>query len=277
MSLERRDFLKTAAGASMAAAAGCASTGAQTDTNDDETQIDREFYELRRYRFNGDEDRSIVHNYLSDAAIPSYNRNNVEPIGVFTPAEVDAEDHDPETNVLYVLLPYTSLDQMVTARQELPEDRSYREAAGEYRDVPQDSPAYDRIESNLMIAFEGFPSLKLPEQTAAGSDRLFEIRTYESHNEERARRKVEMFNRAEMELFNSLGFTAVFYGDKLIGDQLPNLTYMLVYDDYEQRKKLWKKFFNSEGWEKLSSKKRYKNTVSTVHNWFVRPTDYSQI
>jgi hypothetical protein len=277
MNIERRNFLKTTAGASLAAAAGCTSTGAQTNENDDETQLDREFYELRRYRFSGDEDRSIVHNYLSDAAVPAYNRNDVEPVGVFEPAEVDAEDHETVTDVLYVLLPYNSLDQMVTARQELPDDPAYREAAGEYMDVPQDNPAYDRIESSLMIAFEGFPTLKLPEQTTTGSDRLFEIRTYESHNEERARRKVEMFNRAEMELFNSLGFNAVFYGDKLIGDQMPNLTYMLVFDDYEQRKTLWKKFFNSEGWEKLSSKERYKNTVSKVHNWFVSPTEYSQI
>jgi hypothetical protein len=87
-----------------------------------------------------------------------------------------------------------------------------------------------------------------------------------------------MFNKHEMDFFQNLGFQqAVFHGDTIIGDNLPSLTYMLVYDDKSQREKLWKKFFDSDGWAELSSMERYKNTVSKVHNWFLKPTPYSQL
>jgi len=274
MNLERRDFLKTTAGASIAAALTSPSL---TGQEDEEEKLDRQFFELQKYGLESEENRRIVDKYVSGAALPAYSRHDVEPIGVFEPAQIDAEEHDPDQNILFLLIPYNSLDRMVDVRETLPDDKQYRKAASEYMNVPKSNPAYDRIESSLLVGFEGFPTLKVPEQTRNGTSRLFELRTYESHNEERARRKVEMFNREEMELFRSLGFTAVLYGDTLIGDKLPSLTYMLVYDDYQQRKKQWKTFFESDGWEKLSSKERYKNTVSNVHNWFLQPTDYSQL
>ncbi|MEF8788475.1 MAG: NIPSNAP family protein, partial [Planctomycetota bacterium] len=75
-----------------------------------------------------------------------------------------------------------------------------------------------------------------------------------------------------------LGFRpAVFYSDTIFGDKLPNLTYMLVFEDREHRDRLWDTFMNSDGWEKLSGMGRYQDTVSKVHNWFLRPMDCSQL
>ncbi len=261
--MERRNFLKASVGA--VAASGAASAA---EAGED---AQRDLYELRTYNLASKEDRKLVDSYLSEAAIPAYNRQGVKPVGVLEPAD----GSDP--GKLHVLLRYGSLDQLVKVRDALASDEAYHDAASEYLGTPQDDPAYKRIESVLTVAFKGHPRLRVPEQTKQGQPRLFELRTYESHNERKARLKVEMFNKHEMALFDKLGFTAVFYSDKLIGDKLPNLTYMLVYDDKEQRDALWKKFFESEGWDKLSSMERYKNTVSKVHNWFLKPTDYSQL
>lgn len=269
--MQRRDFLGTVLGG----AAGAAAAGpALADQHDESDDTEQQFYELRRYRLESDEDRSMVHAYWRDAAVPAYNRLGVEPVGVFEPPE----EADEAGDVITALLPYRSLQHMIKVRRELPADRDFQQAADEYLHTPMDNPAYDRIESKLMVAFSGQPQLWVPDLTEQNEDRLFELRTYESHNERKARLKVEMFNKEEIALFQDLGFPhAVFHGDTIIGDKLPNLTYMLVFEDREQRDRLWDKFINSDGWAELSQVERYKNTVSRVHNWFLRPTDYSQL
>ena len=269
--MQRRDFLGTVLGG----AAGAAAAGpALAEQHDESGETGQQFYELRRYRLESDEDRSMVHAYWRDAAVSAYNRLGVEPVGVFEPVQ-DSEDAG---NVITVLLPYRSLQHMMKVRSKLPGDQDFQQAAEEYLHTPMDNPAYDRIESKLMVAFSAHPQLTVPDLTAQGEDRLFELRTYESHNEHKARRKVEMFNEAEIALFNDLGFPpAVFHGDTVVGDKLPNLTYMLVFEDRQQRDQLWDTFVNSDGWAELSQVERYKNTVSKVHNWFLRPTTYSQL
>lgn len=268
--MQRRDFLHASVGAPWLAATGLESAAAGKSEGGGSG---RQFFELRRYRLASAEDRSLADGYLRDAAIPAYNRLGIRPVGVFEPAESGEE----QGRTLTVLLPYDSLEQLVTARDKLAQDAEYRNAAESYLSTPKSDPAYERIESNLMIAFGGYPQLVVPAQTKSGRSRLFELRTYESHNEHKARLKVEMFDKAEIELFSNLGFSAVFYGDKLVGDKLPNLTYMLAFDDREQREELWQKFFESDGWQRLKSMERYKNTVSKVHNWFLQPTGYSQL
>ena len=269
--MRRREFMGTMIGATGAAMTGAA---AMPDEHAQGNGSGQQFYELRRYHLESAQDLAIVHEYWRDAAVPAYNRLGVKPVGVFEPTEGSKE----AGKLLYALLPYRSLQHMMTVRRKLATDKQYQRAAKTYLSTPKNDPAYDRIESKLMIAFAGQPQIKVPELTKQGKPRLFELRTYESHNEHKARRKVEMFNEAEIELFQSLGFPhAVFHGDTIIGKLVPNLTYMLVFDDREQRDRLWKKFINSDGWKKLSQVERYKNTVSKVHNWFMRPTDYSQL
>ena len=275
--MKRREFLTSVVGGTAALAAAATAPGRARAAEPGQGDGQRQYYELRRYQLESDKDRELVKAYWRKL-IPLYNDGiagqSVKPIGVFEPTD----DSDEAGRALYVLLPYASLDQMVAIRQALPEASGYEQVAKAYLNTPQKDPAYDRIESKLMIAFAGQPTLRVPALAKQNKDRLLELRTYESHNEAKARLKVEMFNKHEMALFTDLGFPpAVFHGDTIIGDRLPSLTYMLCFESRQQRNQLWDKFFKSDGWEKLSSMERYKNTVSKVHNWFLKPTDFSQI
>jgi hypothetical protein len=272
--MQRREFLATVLGAAGAAATAPAVTRAAHHEQGGGHGDGRQYYELRRYRLKSQADRKLVHQYWEGAAVGAYNQLGVDPVGVFEPVA----DSDDAGQLVYVLLPYRSLDHMMAVRGKLPGVLDAKSAAGDYLNAPKDDPAYDRIESKLMVAFAGQPQLHRPDRSKQGKDRLIELRTYESHNEQKARLKVEMFNKHEIKLFQDLGFpNAVFHGDTIIGDKLPSLTYMLMFESREQRDELWDKFFKSDGWAELSSMPRYKNTVSKVHNWFLKPTAYSQL
>jgi hypothetical protein len=130
-----------------------------------------------------------------------------------------------------------------------------------------------------MLAFEGMPRLNVPPATAEHRPRVFELRTYESPSHQDHRRKVEMFNSGEFDVFQRAGFWQVFYGDTLVGSRLPNLTYMLGFPDLEARTGMWKAFVADAGWRKLSGSARYnfEEIVSNITNVILTPTSYSQI
>ena len=117
----------------------------------------------------------------------------------------------------------------------------------------------------------------MPERKWVGEDRIFELRTYNSYNEEQARLKVEMFHGGEIELMQRLGMAPVFYGEGLTGSDLPHLTYMLSNSDRETHAKAWKAFFADPVWLKLKNNPRYANSVSRVKSRFLVPSPFSQI
>jgi hypothetical protein len=159
---------------------------------------------------------------------------------------------------LYVLLVHKSLKSVVSASRLIEADPDYRKAAASVLDAPKSDPPYERIESSLMLAFEAIPRLERP---AKAESRIFQLRIYESHNSLAGKKKVEMFNTGgEIAVFRKTGMNPVFFGESLIGPKLPNLTYMLGFDDMEAKEKAWSTF-----------------RVSNITNIMLRPASCSQI
>jgi hypothetical protein len=152
-------------------------------------------------------------------------------------------------------------------------------AGAAFLNAPDKQPAYVRVESSLMLAFEGWPKLTVPAATAQRGKRMFELRTYESPSDQDHRRKVEMFNSGEFAAFEKAGFWQIFFGDTLIGARMPNLTYMLGFEDMAARDNMWKAFGASAEWKKLSGSPRYnfEEIVSSITNVILAPASYSQI
>ena len=228
----------------------------------------KQFLELRLYRLDAGAMRQRFEAFLTEAAIPAWNRAGIKPVGVFSPTE-------PKSDDLYVLLPYDSLDTFAAARGQLLADAAYQKAGAAAIDAPKDAPAYKRIESALMIAFDGVPKVEVPTKK---DSRVFQLRTYESHSDLKAIKKIEMFNTGgELAVFRRTGMNPVFFGETLVGTKLPNLTYMLGFDDADAQKKAWDAFLKHPEWEKLKADPAYKDTVSAITNIVLRPAGCSQI
>ena len=204
-----------------------------------------------------------------DAAIPAYNRAGVEKVGVFN---VSA---GPDSPTLYVLLTHKSLDSVAAAADRLAADEEYQKAGAEFLNATSTDPSYIRVESSLMAAFHGMPKLDVP----AMKSRLFELRTYESHSKKANRKKIEMFERWEISIFRRTGLQPVFFGETLIGTRLPNLTYMLVFENQEAHDKGWASFIADPEWKEVRSKPGFTDAevVCNISNVFLRPAAYSQI
>jgi len=87
-----------------------------------------------------------------------------------------------------------------------------------------------------------------------------------------------MFNEGgELALFRKVGMNPVFFGQRLAGTRMPNLTYMLGFDDEAAQKAAWGRFLAHPEWKKMRSDPKYKDTVSKITNIVLKPTPYSQI
>lgn len=233
----------------------------------------REYYELRRYQLQSGPQQKLANNYVESALIPGLNRLGIKPVGAFN-LEIGVD-----TPVLYVLIPGTSLETLVQSEFRLVEDSEYVKAGEAFLKAPATQPPYIRIESSLLIAFEGHPRLTVPPVTADHGARVFQLRTYESPNNADHRIKVEMFHSGEFDVFQRAGFWQVFYGDTLVGSRLPNLTYMLSFPDLAEMNGKWKAFSSDPEWKKLvnSPKFNFESIVSNITNLILNPASYSQI
>jgi hypothetical protein len=117
-----------------------------------------------------------------------------------------------------------------------------------------------------------------PAKTTVGDQRILELRIYESHNYIKGQKKIDMFNNAgEIKIFRETGLTPVFFGETIFGPMMPNLTYMVAFKDMADRDKSWDKFRVSDGWAAIKDLAEYKDTVSNITDFIMRPARCSQI
>jgi hypothetical protein len=231
----------------------------------------REHYELRIYRCLSAEKKTQTVTYLEKALVPALNRMGLDRVGVFT------QPDKPEDHAVFVLIPFSSLALFSHMNATLAADAIYIQEAQPYLSRAKNDPIYSRIDARLFKAFAGMPVLEMPPQTSARKPRIFEMRIYESHNEERAAMKVAMFNEGEIQIMRDTKLGPVFFGEALAGGNLPNLTYLLSADDMEAHKAHWVTFRAHPEWLRIKDMPRYKDTVSKIDSIFLVPTAFSQI
>ena len=257
--MKRRDFLAALALAVAATMSAC--------TN--ELSGGKQYLELRHYEFASGEKQKAFEDFLAKAAIPALNGQGIRPVGVFKDAE------DKEGAGLWVLIPHDSLDSVITSNTKMLADPKFKLAGSDVLNCPMKDPAYTRFESSLLLAFDKCPKVEVPSKK---DTRIFQLRIYESHNAIKAKRKVEMFNTGgEIDLFRKTGLNPVFFGESIVGSKMPNLTYMVGFDDVDSQKKAWSDFVQRPEWKKMSTDPYYSDTVSNITNLVLKPSTSSQI
>lgn len=228
----------------------------------------RDYYELRRYEIETDAQKAGFDAFVKEAAIPTLNRNGIDSVGVFYPWE--------GLSPIYVLLRHRSLASVAQLTQKLSEDEEFLQKGAAFLDAPAEKPAYKRMEIQLMVAFQGMKKLETPIENPG---RVLQLRTYESPSVKTGQKKIEMFNTAEINIFRKTGLHPVFFGETLAGGKMPNLTYMLVFNDMNERKANWKRFGADPQWRALRAIPEYadKRILCGITNLYLKPASYSQI
>lgn len=117
--------------------------------------------------------------YMKNALLPALERYGVERVGVFKPIESDSAYGE----AIYLFIPYKSKHHFMDVSRDLERDSRYLADAQDYITASHDDPPYTRIETMLLDAFEGMPQHGQRELSTPTSERIYELRSYESATE----------------------------------------------------------------------------------------------
>jgi hypothetical protein len=259
--MRRRKFIENAALTSTALLLGQSALAGANKA------VKKELYEWREYEIRFGSSQATLHEYLEKSFIPALNKFGVKTVGVFK------EIGKTEPAKVYVLIAYPSFEEYLSINASVKKDDTFLKSSEVWNKVPAEKPIFTRINTSLLVAFDGMPILKVP----AKEPRIFEVRTYEGYNEDAVTRKVKMFNEEEFSIFDRTKLTPVFFGEAIAGANLPCLTYMITFKNMEERDKNWAAFGADADWKKISNDPKYANTVSNIRRVFLEPVSYSQI
>ncbi|MGO4882908.1 MAG: NIPSNAP family protein [Bryobacteraceae bacterium] len=253
--MNRRHFVGSAAAAGLAASNAAAQQPG--------------VFELRYYYMRTGGQTGRTADFLRKYYLPAAQRAGIGPLGFF---EAVIAQSSP---FVLALIGYPSSQAFASAPERLAADREYQRGFDEYNSMTELS--YIRMENSLLRPFDSRPSISVP--AAGAHPRIFELRTYESNNAKAAQRKIRMFNEGEAAIFERLGMAPVFFGETLVGRNLPNLTYMLSFESMAARDKLWGEFGADAEWRKLRAQPGYGDAeiVSNISNAILRPLEFSPI
>lgn len=255
--INRRHFVGAAASAGLAAVPASA---AQQNA----------FYELRYYHMRTGSQMQRTSEFLGKHFVPAAERLGIGPMGFF--GAVIGEG----SPFILSLTSYPSAAAFAGSMERLESDKEFQRAFDEYNSMTELS--YIRMENSLLRAFDSVPAMAVP-GAGTRAARIFELRTYESNNAKAAQRKIRMFNEGEAGIFQRLGMAPVFFGETMVGRNLPNLTYMLSFESMAARDKLWGAFGADAEWQKLRAQPGYADAeiVSNISNAILRPLEFSPI
>ncbi|MDH5610125.1 MAG: NIPSNAP family protein [Cyclobacteriaceae bacterium] len=232
----------------------------------------RDYYQIKTYTLTSVAQEQRVDKYLQDAFLPALHRQGIQNVGVFKPI---TNKSDSSRNI-YVLIPFRNLEQFNSLENKLAADKQYLSDGDDYINTNYTNPAFARVESILLFAFSDMPVMQTPKLTGPRTERVYELRSYESASESYYRNKVDMFNAGgEIKLFDKLQFNAIFYGEVISGPVMPNLMYMTSFENQASRDAHWKSFSDAPEWKELVAMEKYKNNVSHIDITFLYPTEYS--
>src|SRR5688572_26840439 len=88
----------------------------------------RSFYELRIYHYQTAEQENILNEYFKMALLPALHKLKNPSIGVFSALKNDTA----AVKDIYILIPHSSLESVITTQQKVANDAGYQEAGKEY-------------------------------------------------------------------------------------------------------------------------------------------------
>lgn len=229
----------------------------------------REFYELRTCYLSDETSQKRLSDYLEHALLPALKRISGCPAGVFQSTDMQQD------RCLTVVHPFASLEVFSEWNARLNSDSEFQRAAKDFFTQTAEAPIWQRMESQLLKSLAGSPVLELPTGTLP---HLFELRTYESPNLKLARLTVDMFNEGRLDkLMHEAGLAPVLFGETLIGNRLPNLTYLLSAENEAAHQEHWRTFRADPRWERVRQRKKFQSTISKIRSRFLIPLPYSDI
>ena len=167
-----------------------------------------------------------------------------------------------------------SLDELTSLRARLREHAGYQKAFAAWENGPE--PPYEHLSHTLLKATDYSPEIVAG---AKGKPRLFELRVYHSPTWKQLAALHERFAGPEIRIFHRCGIHPLLYSETAIGANMPNLTYLIPFENLAARERAWDAFQADEEWIKVRKQSidAHGQISSIIQVMLLRPAAYSPI
>ena len=259
--MNRRSFVGTLGGIGMTAGPYAAAATADKRTG---------IYVLDTFYLQQGSQVTRMHEYFSRLVLPGLEKVHSGP-KIFLEALV--APHVPQVAAIYG---YQSLDQMESVRRKLSADREMMANIEKWESAPE--PPCDQVSRTLLEATEYSPEI-IPLAEPPKTPRVFELRVYHSPTWRQLKALHERFAGPETRIFHRVGIHPVLYTSTIFGANMPNLTYLIPFEDLAAREKAWNAFGSDPEWLKVrkESVDRDGQIASVLQISLYKATAYSPI
>lgn len=210
-----------------------------------------------------------IHEYLSKAALPALSRVHAGPKIVL---EAVVASHMPQ---VAIIAGFDSLAHFGAVREKLQAGKEYPAALEAWE--RGEEPPYEHYSASLLEATDYCPEVKADPDRK--TPRIFELRVYHSPTWRQLAALHERFAGPEIRIFHRVGVRPILYTQTLFGQQMPNLTYLIPFENLAEREKAWTAFGADPEWAKVRKESIDKHgqisSVIQISLW--RATPYSPI
>src|SRR5690606_39172142 len=133
----------------------------------------REYYQLKTYLLDTQEQENATDQYLSKALLPALKKLNIKNVGAFKPRTIDSL----HPRSIKILIPMKNLGDLETIETQLQKDKVYMADAKDFLDAPYKNPPYKRVESIILKAFVDMPRMEPSPLSGPRKDRVYELRS----------------------------------------------------------------------------------------------------
>src|SRR5260370_14048304 len=149
----------------------------------------------------------------------------------------------PQIAVIYG---FTSLDEMWSVHGKILGDPDLLKAFEALESGPE--PSFESLDTTLLEAAPYSPEIA---PATDGKARIFELRVYHSPTYRQLAALHERFSGLEIRIFHRVGIHPILYSSTLIGQNIPNLTYLIPFENLAAREKAWTAFAADPEWVKV--------------------------
>jgi hypothetical protein len=258
--MNRRSFLGAMAASSLTNAYAAQGTAAKKPG----------CYVLQHYRLQLGSQATRLADYLSKSYLPALDRAQAAP-GLVLDAQLS--EHLPQVTVIQA---FESSEQLWSVRVKLNADKALEAATDAWQ--AGSVPPYESLTQELLEATNFAPEF-VPLNPQPKAPRVFEMRIYQTHTQKELRGLVERFAEAEAKILARAGSQLVMFGTTVFGNDKPNLTWMLAFEDMAAREKFSAAFNADPEWIKVrqQSLERYGQIPSYRRLTLYRSAPYSKI
>ncbi len=259
--MKRRMFLESVAGANLAAALAQAAAAPERRTR---------FYLLQQFHLKNGTQKSRLDEYLSSGLLPALSKLHTGPVlcldGMVAP-------HLPQ---MIYLTGYRTPEEMRDVQTALAMDEGHQKAFAAWERGTEQP--YEESSMSLLAATDYSPEIT-PLKPQPKIPRVFELRVYHSPTQRQLTALHERFAGPEIKIFHRSGVHPVLYSSTIFGANMPNLTYLIPFDDLAAREKAWAAFGADPEWVKVRKESIDRNGQISISSQIslYRATAYSPL